>query len=190
MKTTYSEIDQNRSLIERAQRGDQTAFESLFDLHRYALLKKAMRTLRNVDDANDAVQETAVKAFRAIHQFRTDRPFLPWLNRICSNCCIDVLRDRRHRCESLDDHCYRLEDEDQDIHVATEHQVMRHQILAALARLPIRYKEILTLRHFDHLEVIEIAERLKKPEGTIKSWLFRARALLRKELSWVAGEAA
>ena len=190
MKTIYSAIDRDLSLIERAQIGDQAAFETLIALHRDSLLKRAYRTLRNSDDANDAVQETAVKAFRAIHKFRPDRPFQPWLNRICANCCIDVLRERRHRCESLDEHTYRLEDSSQDVEIATEQQVLKHQIVSALARLPWRYKNILTMRHFDHLEVIEIAEKLQKPEGTVKSWLFRARALLKKELLWESWEAA
>jgi RNA polymerase sigma-70 factor (ECF subfamily) len=55
-------------------------------------------------------------------------------------------------------------------------------VLDAIYRLPEKYRRIIFLRHFKHMDVNEIAVVLNKPEGTIKSWLFRARALLRKDL--------
>ncbi len=60
-------------------------------------------------------------------------------------------------------------------------------IVEAVSRLPERYRNIITMRHFDHMDVNEIAIALDKPEGTIKSWLYRARALLKKDLSVALG---
>ena len=67
-----------------------------------------MRMLRNADDVNDVVQETLVKAFRAIKDFDPARPMRPWLCRICTNCCVDAVRDRRRDGDSLDAHEYAL----------------------------------------------------------------------------------
>ena len=54
--------------------------------------------------------------------------------------------------------------------------------MEAIKRLPWRYRQIIMMRHFEHMDVNEIAVQLHKPEGTIKSWLFRARAMLQKDL--------
>lgn len=168
--------------MERARNGEAVAFELLADLHRTALFHLAMRMLRNADDAHDVVQETLLKAYRAIHDFQADRPLRPWLCRICSNCCVDAVRNRRKDGVSLEQHEYAISDESQDLDALASGNFQTHAIRDAVEKLPRRYREIIHMRHFRHMDVNEIAEALQKPEGTIKSWLFRARALLRKDL--------
>jgi len=68
-----------------------------------------------------------------------------------------------------------------------EGSIQQGQILEAIGRLPERYQRIIMMRHFRHMDVNEIAIELDKPEGTIKSWLFRARALLKKDLAPAMG---
>lgn len=168
-------------LIQRAALGECVAFELLADLHRPALKSLAMRMLRNADDANDAVQETLVKAFRAIKDFDPERPLRPWLCRICTNCCVDAVRERRHEGESLEAHEYSLAADDA-IDEKAEENIEASEVIAAVGRLPENYRRIIFMRHFRHMDVNEIAQELNKPEGTIKSWLFRARAMLKKDL--------
>lgn len=168
-------------LIVRAAGGDQIAFELLSDMYRSTLMSLAMRMLRNADDANDAVQDTLLKAFRAIHDFDPERPLKPWLCRICSNCCVDAVRAHRRDGESLDQHEYMLADSTEADGNATG-SIRQGQVIEAIERLPDKYRRIVFMRHFRHMDVNEIAEALDKPEGTIKSWLFRARALLKKDL--------
>jgi RNA polymerase sigma-70 factor, ECF subfamily len=179
--SSFRGSDWDTARVLRAQQGDIDAFESLVDDYRGNLMATAMRSLRNADDANDAVQETLVKAFRAIRTFKAGRPFGPWISRICSNCCVDQLRHRRGQSESLDKHEYGLAadvDLEHDAERSEEDQVVR----AVVSRLPDHYRAIVMMRHFEHMDVCEIAERVSKPEGTIKSWLFRARALMKKDL--------
>ena len=88
-------------LVQRAVAGESVAFELLADLHRPALYSLAIRMLRNTDDANDAVQEALLKAYRALPDFDVDRPIRPWLCRICSNCCVDAVRNRRKDGDSI-----------------------------------------------------------------------------------------
>lgn len=169
-------------LVRRAQRGDRSAMEALAESHRRAVRAHALRMLRDPEDANDATQESFVKAFRAIGSFDPERPFLPWLMRICSNCCVDLIRDRRRSLESIDKHEHALFDESADVEFGVESRQDSETVQQAITRLPDRYREIIVMRHYRHMEVMEIAEALKKPEGTVKSWLFRARALLKKDL--------
>ena len=168
-------------LTERAAAGDEAAFELLSDMYRPMLWSLALRILRNPEDANDAVQDTFVKALKAIGDFDTDRPLKPWLCRICSNCCMDAMRHRKKDGTSLDQNESVLPYTDVAEEQATG-SIRQGQLFEAISRLPDKYRRIILMRHFRHMEVNEIAEELDKPEGTIKSWLFRARALLKKDL--------
>ena len=174
-------------LIQRAIQGDKVAFELLIDLHRPSLLAMAVRQLRNTDDANDVVQETIVKAYRAIGSFDPHRPLRPWLCRICANCCVDSIRLRRRTGESIDQFEHILTDDRVDVNASATETVNHEHVTDAIERLPERYRQIIKMRHFSHMEVNEIADQLDKPEGTVKSWLFRARHLLKKELAPALG---
>lgn len=177
----FKTTDWESHLVNRAQMGEQVAFELLMDLHRDALLSLAMRMLRNRDDALDAVQEVAIKSLRALPNFRAGQPVLPWMARICTNCCVDIIRRRRKGQESIDDREYNLAAAG-CVHEETEDRLENAQLRAAISRLPRVYRRIVEMRHFEELEVSEIALKLNRPEGTIKSWLFRARQLLRRDL--------
>ncbi|MBS1716404.1 MAG: sigma-70 family RNA polymerase sigma factor [Armatimonadetes bacterium] len=168
-------------LIQRAQEGELIAFELLSEIHRPLLMSQALRTLRNADDAQDAVQETLLKAMRAIKEFDSGRPIRPWLARICANCCMDVLRQRKRTPESIEGHEHLVADQ-ASLEQEASARMERDQVVEAVNHLPETYRRIIFMRHFRHMDVNEIASALNTPEGTVKSWLFRARAQLRKEL--------
>jgi RNA polymerase sigma-70 factor (ECF subfamily) len=172
-----------QSLIIAAQSGDRAALELIAARHRAAVMQHARRMLRSPEDVEDAVQETFVKAFRALGNFDASRPLSPWLMRICTNCCVDIIRSRKVQPESLDCHEFALSDEKAEVGTGAENRLVVDLIRDAVGRLPKQYREAILLRHANHMDVEEIARKLNKPEGTIKSWLFRARALLKKDLS-------
>lgn len=163
------------------------AFELLIDAHRPALVALAMRMLRNSDDAKDAVQDAIVKAYRAIGDFDPSRPIKPWLCRICTNCCVDLVRNRRKDSDPLEQHEYMLQDPSMSLDDRAVRSLRQTAVADAIARLPEKYRRIIFMRHFRHMDVNEIALALDKPEGTIKSWLFRARAMLKKDLHVALG---
>ena len=189
----YGESEMNNTsqsweshLIEQIRKGDEVAFDLFMDTYRPMLTGLALRKLHNTEDANDVVQETFVKAYRSLKDFDTNRPVRPWLTRICMNCIVDLARQRKNNAESIDNVEYSLSDGGE----ATERAdgaLIRGQVMEAVKRLPWRYRQIIMMRHFDHLDVSEIAVQLHKPEGTIKSWLFRARAMLQRDLSPIFG---
>jgi RNA polymerase sigma-70 factor, ECF subfamily len=174
-------------LVLRAAEGEVVAFELLVDLYRPTLLNLATRMLRDGDDAKDAVQETFLKAYRAIGDFDPERPIKPWLCRICANCCVDAVRARKKQPDSIDQHEHMLSDDSENLDDRAVRTMRERQVFDAVARLPERYRNIITMRHFNHMDVNEIAAALNKPEGTIKSWLYRARALLKKDLHVALG---
>jgi RNA polymerase sigma-70 factor (ECF subfamily) len=175
-------VHSERDLVTKAAAGSRDAFDSLVDLHYQAIYAHAYRILRNSDDASDATQTAFVKALRSIAEFDVTRPMRPWLYRICGNVCIDLARSRHRSNEPIDKHAYMLESND-DLVGSAEQIDLREKILKAIMNLPEKYRRILILRHYEQMAVEEIAEALDAPEGTIKSWLFRARAMLKKELA-------
>lgn len=173
-------------LIVRASEGDEEAFAMLVAAHRPSLSSLALRMLRHPDDAHDAVQETLLKAFRNLREFDPERPLRPWLCRICANCCVDAVRARKRGGEAIEGH-ENLPFGGLGVDDRAEGAIQQGQILDAIGRLPERYRRIILMRHFRHMDVNEIAVALGKPEGTIKSWLFRARTLLKKDLTPALG---
>ncbi len=169
-------------LVRRAKLGERVAFELLADLYRPILFRLAVRMLRHAEDANDAVQETFVKALRGLGDFDENRPIKPWLCRICANCCVDAVRNRRYGSQTLDGTEDFPGDSSDTVLDRANRNLRAIALEEAISRLPDKYRRIIHMRHVRHMDVNEIAAELKKPEGTIKSWLFRARALLRKDL--------
>lgn len=182
---------QNREseLVEKAAQGCRASFDEVVEANYRGVYAYAMRLLGNGDDAADATQLTFVKAHRSLKEFDTSRPLRPWLYRICANVCTDTVRSKHRGVEPLENHAYMLES-GQNVEETAEQAEMGQVIRRAVQRLPERYRKIIVLRHFEQMDVEEIAKLLKAPEGTIKSWLFRARALLRRDLEAVlAGKA-
>lgn len=171
----------------RAQAGESVAMELIADSYRAQIRGHAVRMLRDNEDAEDSVQDTFVKAFRAIGTFEPGRPLLPWLMRICSNCSVDIIRGRRQGQECLDKHEHMLCDVNADVARGVESRMRVETVRGAISRLPEKYRKIIEMRHYRHMDVNEIATALDIPEGTIKSWLFRARALLKKDLQVALG---
>ncbi|HLK14569.1 MAG TPA: sigma-70 family RNA polymerase sigma factor [Fimbriimonadaceae bacterium] len=176
-------ISTDSNLVAKAISGDEAACEEILGAYRDSLMALAQRLLRNREDAADAVQETLLKALRALPEFDTERPLGPWLCRICTNCCVDLARNRSRKPAALEGNEANIADEGASVEESVGAAVLRGEIVAALERMPVRYRRILFMRHFQHKDVNQIAAELHKPEGTVKSWLFRARAMLRKEMA-------
>lgn len=174
-------VDWESHLVVRAQAGELVAFELLADLHRDSLKSLAMRWLHNREDANDAVQEALLKGFKAIQQFKPGRPVLPWFSRICVNCCVDIIRQRKGGTEPIEKYEFSLPSSS-DTDMEIDQVIDDEEIRRVVAKLPKHYREIVEMRHFRDMDVAEIAKAVNRPEGTVKSWLFRARIQLRRDL--------
>ena len=175
------------SLVARLQRGDQDAFESLVRSHGRRLLSVARRFLGSNEDAEDAVQETFIKAFKAIHTFEERAQLHTWLHRIVVNTSLMKLRERRRKPqESIDD---LLPTFVADGHQTTESRewsdalLERKQTAAivrqAIATLPEQHRTVLILRDIEERDTAETAAMLGTTTTVVKVRLHRARQALR-----------
>lgn len=170
-----------RHLTDRAKAGDEAARTLFVDAFRPLAFRVAMERLGNVDDAADVAQEAIVRALGHLDSFDAGRSPRPWIARIAANLCTDLVRARRRKGET------ELSEEwtDDRAEALVSRGLDGEGVRGAVARLPEPYQEAVRLRFYEELDVSEIATRLAVPEGTVKSWLFRARAILRTDAALV-----
>ncbi|MEN8151056.1 MAG: sigma-70 family RNA polymerase sigma factor [Planctomycetota bacterium] len=174
------DMDAERSAILMCQKGSKDAFGTIVKRYMRRAYLAAVAIVGNRDDAMDISQEAFVKAYRAIGRFDPDRPFYPWFLRILRNQCFDWLRKRRAR--PAGDLVAELPDNRMNPEVLARRDEIRDEVWSAVRKLSERDREIIVLRHFQHLTYAEIAETLGIPQGTVMSRLFTARSRLREHL--------
>ncbi len=184
---TVSGIDSDAMLVARLQAGDPDAYETLVRVHGGRLLSVARRFLPNTEDAQDAVQEAFIKAFRAIGTFEERAQLHTWLHRIVVNTALMKIRSRKRRPEeSIDDLLPAFQP---DGHQTTESREWSDAIFErketaaivrqAIAQLPDQYRLVLTLRDIEERDTMETARALGTTTTVVKVRLHRARQALR-----------
>jgi len=179
--------ESDAELVARLQRGDDTAFEAIVRAHGGRLLSVARRFLGNNEDAQDAVQDAFIRAFKAIHTFEARAQLHTWLHRILVNTALMKLRERRRRpTESIED---LLPSYSADGHqtvasrdwsdAVLERKETAGLVREAIARLPDQYREVLVLRDIEEKDTAEAAEILGTTSNVVKVRLHRARQALR-----------
>jgi RNA polymerase sigma-70 factor, ECF subfamily len=182
-------------LVDRAKRGDTRAFEMLVVKYQRRIERLIARMVRDVDLVQDIAQETFVRAYRALPQFRGDSAFYTWLYRIAVNTAkkalVDLKRDPLVVESALasvsddDDETSRVERELTD--GATPEAVLASKeiaetVNAAIAALSEDLRQAITLREIEGLSYEEIAEMMNCPIGTVRSRIFRAREAIAQRL--------
>jgi RNA polymerase sigma-70 factor (ECF subfamily) len=174
-------------LVNRLQRGDEAAFEELVRGHAGRLLSVARRFLGGSEDAQDAVQETFIRAFKAIQTFEERAQLHTWLHRILVNTALMKLRERRRKpAESIDE---LLPTFATDGHQTVESREWSDALLErketagivreAIAQLPEHYRIVLVLRDLEERDTAETARILGTTTTVVKVRLHRARQALR-----------
>ncbi len=174
-------------LVSRLQRGDPDAFESLVRVHSGRLLSVARRFLPNEQDAQDALQDAFIRAFKAIGTFEARAQLHTWLHRIVVNSALMKLRERRRKPEeSIED---LLPTFSADGHQASESRDWSDAVLErkesarivreAIARLPEQHRVVLVLRDLEERDTAEAAQILGTTSNVVKVRLHRARQALR-----------
>ncbi len=169
-------------LVERAKAGDRDAFAALVRMHQRLAYRAAWLVSRSDDEAADAAQEAFVKAWRALHRFRSGSPFAPWIARIATNEAKNRLRSagRRRRLAERASREPALEVVD-PADVAVSGEKLR-LVAAAIETLPERDREVIRYRYLLEMTEMETAAALRIAPGTVKSRLSRALARLRAVL--------
>ncbi|MCB0120113.1 MAG: sigma-70 family RNA polymerase sigma factor [Anaerolineales bacterium] len=184
--------DSEQILVQKAQKGDSEAFEALVNEHQRYVYNLALRVVKDENEALDLAQETFVRAWTALPNFRGQSQFRTWLYRIVTNLCYNRLPNLRRSLNDLGDDV--MEDIPES-HFETpaqsyESNETRDNLYQAIENLDENYRLLITLRYQNELSYEEIASTLNLPLGTVKTGIFRAKEQLRKSLaqleeSWI-----
>ncbi|MEQ1602434.1 MAG: RNA polymerase sigma factor RpoE [Methylophilaceae bacterium] len=187
--TGNREIDQE--LVERAQRGDKRAFGMLVEKYQRKLGRLLSRMMRDQTEIEDVVQESFIKAYRALPNFRGESAFYTWLYRIgintAKNYLVSMGRRPKLTAEIEVEDAENFEDNHETYTADTpETELMSKQIAQnvtdTLASLPADLRTAITLREIEGLSYEEIATIMGCPIGTVRSRIFRARESIAEKL--------
>ena len=181
----------DQKLVEKAQRGDKRAFGILVEKYHKKLTRLLSRMVRDQSEIEDIVQDSFVKAYRAINNFRGDSAFYTWLYRIGINTAKNHLVSLGRRPKAMNEveieDVENFEDGDELRSIETpENTMMTKEIVVTvndtIEGLPDELKEAISLREMDGLSYEEISELMQCPIGTVRSRIFRAREAIAEKL--------
>ncbi len=180
-------------LVERCQKGDLTAFDTLVTRYRGRVYGMLFNMVRNETDAWDLAQDSFLKAWKALPTFRNDSAFFTWLYRIAHNVALDWLRARKNRPGPEFDDTIPASAIEPGAPTAPHPEIrpddrlagteLAARINSALSQLSPEHRAVVLLRELDGLSYEEIAERLGVAVGTVMSRLFNARKKLQTLLA-------
>ena len=195
--------DHEAVLIQRVCRGEHEAFYELVRPYERAIYFASIGVLNNPADAEEVAQETVLKAFNALPNFRFEAKFSTWIIQIAINeSRMKLGKDRRHLYESID---FERADEEGDYRPRDfadwreipseelQRKELREALKKAMAALAQKYREVLILRDVQHVSIAETAKILGITEANVKTRLLRARLQMREALdpgidgSWCTG---
>lgn len=172
--------EREHALVVAAQRGETEAFAELVKLHQRRAYAVARAIVLTHEDAEDAVQEGFLHAYRALDRFLPDQAFGAWLHRIVANAALDITRRKKVRdADALADTIA------SPFRDPGESDELRRRLRQALTTLGERQRAVIVLHDIEGFKHSEIGRMLGIPEGTARSDLHHARARLRQELGSV-----
>jgi RNA polymerase sigma-70 factor (ECF subfamily) len=178
-------------LVEAALRGSRPAFEVLVRRHQRPLMHYLHRLTGRLDNATDLAQDVFIKVYLSLGSFDPSFRFTTWLYRIASNCAIDQMRRKQPRTcpigpgadpEGSGDGLP-LRGSEPTPDDMLRFRELQDRLDAAIAALPMAYRQLILLRHRQHCRYDEIARITRLPIGTVKNRIFRAREILRSQLA-------
>lgn len=180
----------DQELVERVQKGDKHAFDLLVRKYQHKIIKLISRYVRDQSEVFDVAQETFVKAYRALGQFRGDSAFYTWLYRIAINTAKNYLVSQGRRPPDTDIDAEEAEQFEGESNLkesaSPERLALRDElertIYTAIEELPEDLRSAITLRELEGLSYEEIAQAMSCPIGTVRSRIFRAREAIDKKV--------
>ena len=187
MKVSNKEID--LGLVKRAKSGDYQAFDLLVLKYQSRLISTAFKFVKDVQIAEDVVQDSFIKAYKALESFREDSSFYTWIYRITVNTSKNFLVSKKRKSELLnsdlsEEASYEIEPVEtyspEDLLQATQ---LKKVITETIDQLGEDTRTALTLRELDGLSYEQIADVVNCPVGTVRSRIFRGREVIDEAIS-------
>jgi RNA polymerase sigma-70 factor (ECF subfamily) len=189
-----SAADSDAELIERFKRGDRRAFEMLVVKYQRRIERLIARMVRDTDLVPDIAQETFIRAYRALPQFRGESAFYTWLYRIAVNSAKKALSDMKRDPVMVEAAFTQRDDDDETSRAGAEltdgetpesllaSKEIAATVNAAIEALSEDLRQAITLREIEGLSYEEIADAMNCPIGTVRSRIFRAREAIAERL--------
>ena len=179
-------MTETRQLVEKILAGDGEAFKLLIERHQRLVSHIVFRMIRNEAEREDLCQDVFIRVYRNIGGFKFKSKLSTWIARIAYNACGNYLEKKNVPLyEDLTSSEKTVESCPADGLQPDEYTVKKDissRLKKEIDKLPVQYRTILTLYHLDEMSYLEICDIMNLPEGTVKSYLFRARKLLKERL--------
>ena len=177
-------------VIESCLMGNRNMFSYIIDKYKNMVYDLAYRMCNNYQEAEDISQEAFLRSYQALSRFNPKYKFSTWLYQVTLNIIRDRFKKKKINPISLDapinpdksDYYHQTSDATHNPEAILANQEKEEYIQKAILSLPLKYREVIVLRHLKDLSYIEIASILKIPTGTVKIRIFRAREQLRDML--------
>lgn len=178
--------DKERELVDKIIAGDGDAFRELIAAHKRLVYHIVVRMLPNTSDHEDICQDVFVKVYQNLSRFNFGSKLSTWIATIANNTCINFLKKKQvpllEDCKNGDTPVENLLIDFTSPSRNAEKSDLKLQLQQCIAQLPVQYRNILTLYHLEEMSYMEIGKITGLPDGTVKSYLFRARKLLKDNL--------
>jgi RNA polymerase sigma-70 factor, ECF subfamily len=183
--------DLDNELVQRVQQGDKRAFDLLVIKYQHKIVQLVNRYVKDPSEAQDIAQETFIKAYRALANFRGESAFYTWLYRIAINTAKNFLMAKSRRSSDYEVDVYeaeQVENAPQLQGVETPEQLLLndeilHIINSAIEELPEDMRIAIMLREIEGMSYDDIAQIMDCPIGTVRSRIFRAREAIDNKLN-------
>lgn len=171
-------------LVQQILNGNEHAFRYLVAKHQRLVAHVVGRIVQQQEDLEDICQEVFMKVFKQLKKFRGDARLSTWIAKIAYNTSITHLRRRNKEVVSYDDQplLVNLKQDENLNQAVVERNEIKKILMDCIEKLPVHYRTVITLFHLEEFSYREMEEITGMPEGTIKSYLNRARKLLKEQL--------
>jgi RNA polymerase sigma factor (sigma-70 family) len=180
----------DQALVARVVSGDMQAFRLLIKQHEKLVSHMIGRIIDNAEDREELCQDVFLKVHEKLNEFNFQSRFSTWIATIAYRHAVNHLRKRKRKVsdipdeESFTSHFVALDNPEEQVNDDN----MDELVLKFISVLPVQYKAVLTLYHLDGLNYAEIGIATGMPEGTVKNYLFRARALVKENVKKYLGK--
>jgi RNA polymerase sigma factor (sigma-70 family) len=182
MQGRYNIIAEDQ-LIQQVLTGERDAFRILVENYKNLVAHIVYRMIYCKEDREDICQDVFIKIYQNISNFHGKSKLSTWIARIAYNTCINHLEKKEKKRTLVSDDLlienYVSENSDDSIHKVIEEGDIKEKLTAVIELLPEIFRIVITLYHLEGMKYQEISQVLDKPEGTIKSYLYRARQILK-----------
>jgi RNA polymerase sigma factor (sigma-70 family) len=176
----------DKQIIQEVLSGKTSSFKHLVEKYKGLVAHVVFRMVSNSDEREDLCQDVFLKVFSNLNKFRYESKFSTWIARIAYNTCINRLEKKKPALyddytgegETIEDYL----DQQSSPAQFLEEKEASERIQFEISQLPPTYRIILTLYHLEDFSYMELGEILQLPDGTVKSYLFRARKMLKEKL--------